>query len=68
MVEFINKYTGGVMYVDEPRVAKYEALGHLRAGVVIADVVAVEVKDAIEEKPKTQTKKPSRGKKDPKEW
>lgn len=31
MVEFINKLTGGLMYVHETRVEEYEALGHVRA-------------------------------------
>lgn len=29
-VKFINKH-GGVMLVDESRIAEYEALGHIRA-------------------------------------
>lgn len=32
MVKFINKH-GGVMYVDESRVAEYEAMGHTRASI-----------------------------------
>lgn len=70
MVEFINKYTGSTMLVHESRVAEYEAKGHVRAGVVIADVEAVEIKAEAEapavEKPKVR--KSSSRRKDPKEW
>lgn len=47
MVRFINKLTGGVMYVHESRVDEYKAAGHKLA--------AVSVKNA--EKPKKKTKK-----------
>lgn len=30
MVEFRNRWSGGVMYVHESRVEEYEALGHVR--------------------------------------
>lgn len=33
MVEFINKFTGGVMYVDESRADEYTAAGHKPAAV-----------------------------------
>lgn len=47
MVRFINKITGGVMYVHESRVDEYKAAGHKLA--------AVSVKNT--EKPKKKTKK-----------
>lgn len=31
MVKFINRNTGGVMYVDESRVDEYKAAGHMPA-------------------------------------
>lgn len=67
MVEFINKYTGGKMLVHESRAAEYEAAGHARAGVVIADVEAVEI-TAEPEKPKAPARCSDGKKKDPKEW
>lgn len=42
-VEFINKHTGGRMFVDETRAAEYDALGHARASAVIAEVQPVEI-------------------------
>lgn len=55
-VEFVNKHTGGVMWVDEKRIAEYEALGHTRASVVIADVEAKEIVPDMTVKKETKRK------------
>lgn len=56
-VEFINKHTGNAMFVDESRVAEYEALGHSKASIVIADVVATEIKPDMAVKKETKRSK-----------
>lgn len=34
MVKFVNRYTGGEMWVDETRVEEYKAAGHVPAADV----------------------------------
>jgi len=58
-VEFINKHTGGVMWVDESRIAEYEALGHSKASVVIAEVEAKEITPDMAVKKESKRKKRS---------
>lgn len=50
MTQFINKFTGGIMYVPDDRVDEYTAAGHKLAAVQKAPE---EPKDEAE-KPKTK--------------
>ena len=51
MVKFINKLTGGEMWIAEDRVEEYKAAGHKLAAVAIP-----EEKPAAPKKPKAKKK------------
>lgn len=56
-IEFINKHTGGKMLVDESRATEYEALGHSRASIVIAEVIPTEIKPDMTVKKESKRRK-----------
>lgn len=56
MVRFINKLTGGDMWVAEPRVAEYLTAGH-KLAVEVPAAPAVEKPAVPPKKRKTTTKK-----------
>ena len=53
MVKFVNRNTGGIMYVHESRVDEYKAAGHMPAAEVHPEPAAEPEKPARKSRKKT---------------
>lgn len=59
MVKFINRLTGGEMYVSEDRVEEYKAAGHKLAADLSEQKKSMPVKKAVPAKTSKEAAKPA---------